>query len=158
MAYVKQNWECGQVITADKLNHMEDGIAAGGSTAEPFLMNYTAPTKTATCDGEAHEVQSVRATINSIERIYSVFFDDEMISTPWKYSQLMSEERVGFSIRPMPALYVNVPIEAATTDEVGWNLKENVYGIVEEERAFIVLPTSALDKFEYKCQGVQDAQ
>ena len=30
MAYEKQNWECGQVITADKLNHMEDGIAAGG--------------------------------------------------------------------------------------------------------------------------------
>ena len=158
MAYVKQNWECGEMITADKLNHMEDGIAAGGSTTEPFPMNYTAPTKTATCDGEAHEVQNVRANINSTERSYFVFFDDEMISEPWKYSRWMVENTVGFVIRPMPTLYVNVPIEAATTDEVGWNLKENVYGIVEEEGAFIVLPTSALDKLEYKCQGAQDAQ
>lgn len=32
MAYVKQNWECGEMITADKLNHMEDGIANGGAS------------------------------------------------------------------------------------------------------------------------------
>ncbi len=30
MAYVKQNWECGEMITADKLNHLEDGIANNG--------------------------------------------------------------------------------------------------------------------------------
>lgn len=28
MAYVKQTWQNGQIITADKLNHMEDGIEA----------------------------------------------------------------------------------------------------------------------------------
>lgn len=27
MAYTKQTWECGDIITAEKLNHMEDGIA-----------------------------------------------------------------------------------------------------------------------------------
>lgn len=27
MSYEKQNWETGEVITADRLNHMEDGIA-----------------------------------------------------------------------------------------------------------------------------------
>lgn len=34
MAYEKQTWECGETITADKLNHMEDGIeeASGGGT------------------------------------------------------------------------------------------------------------------------------
>ena len=26
MAYEKQTWVCGETITADKLNHMEDGI------------------------------------------------------------------------------------------------------------------------------------
>lgn len=26
MAYVKQTWECGDIVTAEKLNHMEDGI------------------------------------------------------------------------------------------------------------------------------------
>lgn len=29
MAYTKQTWETGQVITAEKLNHMEDGIEGG---------------------------------------------------------------------------------------------------------------------------------
>ena len=32
MAYEKQTWQCGDTITADKLNHMESGIegAYGG--------------------------------------------------------------------------------------------------------------------------------
>ena len=29
MAYEKQTWTCGDTITADKLNHIEDGIANG---------------------------------------------------------------------------------------------------------------------------------
>lgn len=31
MTYEKQTWVNGDVITAEKLNHMEDGIASGGS-------------------------------------------------------------------------------------------------------------------------------
>ncbi len=30
MSYEKQTWATGDTITADKLNHMEDGIATGG--------------------------------------------------------------------------------------------------------------------------------
>lgn len=30
MSYTKQTWATGDVITADKMNHMEDGIAEGG--------------------------------------------------------------------------------------------------------------------------------
>ena len=30
MAYEKQTWTTGEVITQEKLNHMEDGIAEGG--------------------------------------------------------------------------------------------------------------------------------
>lgn len=30
MSYEKQTWQTGDVITAEKLNHMEDGIASGG--------------------------------------------------------------------------------------------------------------------------------
>ena len=30
MAYEKQTWECGDVISAEKMNHMEDGIANAG--------------------------------------------------------------------------------------------------------------------------------
>lgn len=31
MSYIKQTWTRGDTITADKLNHMEDGIANNGS-------------------------------------------------------------------------------------------------------------------------------
>lgn len=36
MAYEKQEWKCGDTVTADKLNHMEDGIesANSGGTVE----------------------------------------------------------------------------------------------------------------------------
>lgn len=36
MAYEKQTWQCGDTVTADKLNHIEDGIAecCGGSALE----------------------------------------------------------------------------------------------------------------------------
>ncbi len=30
MRYDKQNWQTGEVITANKLNHIEDGIAGAG--------------------------------------------------------------------------------------------------------------------------------
>lgn len=30
MAYDKHVWTCGETITTEKLNHMEDGIASGG--------------------------------------------------------------------------------------------------------------------------------
>lgn len=30
MSYEKQNWESGQTITAEKLNHIENGIASTG--------------------------------------------------------------------------------------------------------------------------------
>ena len=30
MSYEKQTWVTGEIVTADKLNHMEDGIASGG--------------------------------------------------------------------------------------------------------------------------------
>lgn len=43
MAYEKQTWECGETITAEKLNHIENGIAdassgGGGGTSEPFVL------------------------------------------------------------------------------------------------------------------------
>lgn len=35
MAYVKQTWQTGEVITQEKLNHMEDGIGSN----EPLIVN-----------------------------------------------------------------------------------------------------------------------
>lgn len=40
MAYDKNVWNCGDEITAEKLNHMEDGIAnaGGGGSADPVFI------------------------------------------------------------------------------------------------------------------------
>ena len=40
MAYTPKTWECGETITAEKLNHIEDGIAdasSGGGTTPLIL-------------------------------------------------------------------------------------------------------------------------
>lgn len=34
MAYEKQTWACGDIVTAEKLNHMEDGIAEANECCE----------------------------------------------------------------------------------------------------------------------------
>ena len=31
MAYVKNTWRDGDIITAEKLNHLEDGVEEGGT-------------------------------------------------------------------------------------------------------------------------------
>ena len=40
MAYEKQEWKTGDVITEGKLNHMEDGIANSGGGSEALLVGY----------------------------------------------------------------------------------------------------------------------
>lgn len=42
MAYEKQTWTTGEVITQEKLNHMEDGIANAGGGA--LIVNATTTT------------------------------------------------------------------------------------------------------------------
>lgn len=44
MAYTKQTWACGDEITAEKLNHIEDGIEnAGGGT---LVVHFTTGSET----------------------------------------------------------------------------------------------------------------
>ena len=45
MSYEKQTWQTGDVVTSAKLNHMEDGIAAGGG--DVFVVHYDGGTVTA---------------------------------------------------------------------------------------------------------------
>lgn len=41
MAYERQTWACGDTITADKLNHIEEGLeeccSGGGTSSEPLV-------------------------------------------------------------------------------------------------------------------------
>lgn len=48
MAYEPKTWERGEVISADALNHIEQGIAeAGGGGAEPLIIKATRIVSTA---------------------------------------------------------------------------------------------------------------
>lgn len=48
MAYEKQTWVTGEVITEEKLNHMEDGIANSGGGDYDFWMIET---RSSDCEG-----------------------------------------------------------------------------------------------------------
>lgn len=54
MAYEKQTWLTGEVITKEKLNHMEDGIANGDGGA--FIANMD--TETHTLDKTWNEIKA----------------------------------------------------------------------------------------------------
>lgn len=41
MAYTPKTWQCGETIMADDLNHMEQGIAQGGSGSAPLAVSIT---------------------------------------------------------------------------------------------------------------------
>ena len=41
MSYTKQTWETGDVITAEKLNHMEDGIGGTSGAGEILIIHVT---------------------------------------------------------------------------------------------------------------------
>ena len=40
MSYEKQTWQNGDIITADKLNHMEDGISESGSGEDSGVVGF----------------------------------------------------------------------------------------------------------------------
>lgn len=60
MAYEKQTWSKGDTITAEKLNHMEDGIAAVEKQQGP-----AGPAGEDGQDGAAAEITEVTATVDA---------------------------------------------------------------------------------------------
>ena len=43
MAYTPTNWQDGDIITADKLNHLEQGIAANEQGIEDTTLEFSDP-------------------------------------------------------------------------------------------------------------------
>lgn len=56
MAYTKQNWNNGDIITADKLNHMEDGIADTGTLTVHITQGSEASTDALVMDKTVQEI------------------------------------------------------------------------------------------------------
>jgi len=52
MAYTPKTWECGETITADALNHLEQGVASAGGGAEPLIVSFD---HTETIEGNTYD-------------------------------------------------------------------------------------------------------
>lgn len=63
MAYTKKTWECGETITADALNHIEDGIEeASQGGAEPLVLHVISD--------DLNEMEYLDKTFGEIRRAF----------------------------------------------------------------------------------------
>ena len=90
MSYTKQTWANGDVITAEKLNHMEDGIAGG-----VFTIHVTATFN----QGQPPTFTDVAVT-ESVADILSAYNNGSSIFMIAEYNQGTNKS----SIHLMPAL------------------------------------------------------
>ena len=74
MAYEKQTWQTGDVVTAEKLNHLEGGVAAAGSMLIVHE-TYDENTSTYTLDKTWQEIYD--ALISGIAILFQADFNEE---------------------------------------------------------------------------------
>lgn len=76
MSYTKNTWQTGDTVTAEKLNHMEDGIAAasGSSGGGVLVVNLS---ENYVCDKTAGEMLAAMETVGVVIKI--AFPDDTTI-------------------------------------------------------------------------------
>lgn len=66
MAYEPKTWECGETITAEALNHMEQGIAQSGGGTEPLILtSHIEQQGTRTCSVLDHTYNEVKAALEA---------------------------------------------------------------------------------------------
>ena len=65
MSYDKQTWQRGDVITANKLNHMEDGIATGGGGV--LVVNRITEGQTTRLDHTWQEIRNAPIAVISLD-------------------------------------------------------------------------------------------
>lgn len=68
MAYTKQVWNCGDTITADKMNHIEEGIenaSQGGGGVEPLIVKAVS-LETKTVGGNTYKIITTDTTFQQI--------------------------------------------------------------------------------------------
>ena len=83
MAYEKQTWKTGDVITEEKLNHMEDGIATGGgiySVNEMYLFDGEVTT-----EGTPSAIADISLQGEIPKSDIHVTFDGQNYTLPYGY-------------------------------------------------------------------------
>jgi len=72
MSYVKNTWATGDVVTADKLNHIEDGIASAGGILPIGVTIDTDPITSSTVQTLDHTWQEIYNAAQN--KVYPVVF------------------------------------------------------------------------------------
>lgn len=111
MSYTKQTWQSGDTITATKLNHMEDGIAAGGDSL--FVLS-----ETTTIDG-----QTITHTLNAT---YNEMAQAAQAGKLIGFIHIPTVGEVGIHYAPLVEVIYESPYQAAAESglEPGYYLKD----------------------------------
>ena len=72
MAYTPTNWQDGDVITAEKMNKLEQGVAEGGGGV--LLVNVTETSSTFTADKTYDEVDAAVEAGKMVYLVYNGFY------------------------------------------------------------------------------------
>lgn len=94
MAYEKQTWNNGDIITADKLNHIEDGIENNNLNVMVVILTQDGQdTSSVTCNKSAKEIydalnngEIIRAYYN-VNDTYQHFPIIELSINTWDYNE-----------------------------------------------------------------------
>lgn len=130
MAYVKQNWETGELITSQKLNHMEDGIAEGGGGGGVMYVHYVFGDNGDYIDKTYSELKEAYLSGMNIVCVRDDSYDDpEHGSSSFQYGGLVSlQENVGtgsqFQSSSYTALFSHIGDFTSTADDVNMEAAE----------------------------------
>lgn len=94
MAYTPKTWECGETITADDLNHIEQGIAdasSGGGTA-PYLMFKKVSEEQTTEPCPDNASGNIHITTTTFSYSWQEIYDALNADTPVFYVDVLEAE------------------------------------------------------------------
>lgn len=168
MAYEKQTWRCGEVVTADKLNHMEDGIenATGFTCTEETTLLTDENVTTETSGSEAFAMvvlayttpitaDTIRVTINGTEyecerqnlddaSAYGAHIDEVTGTADWSQYPfaIMSSSMMGNALATESASTYQIKIETlAETVETTECFRKAVNSIISDSAPLILTIT-----------------
>ena len=96
MAYEKQTWTTGDVVTAEKLNHIEDGIDGAYLEPEPPTPTPASIQFIAMDEIGEYTFNSIRELINGGTLPILLFIPEEngLVAMPYVYSGYQGEQSV----------------------------------------------------------------
>lgn len=146
MAYEKHTWQCGETVTAELLNHLEDGIAEGGGGSNEFFSFEIVDDGSDTIASKSYS--EIKAAIASgllpIAHFYSVYDGDKHptgvahITRGYEYGDDASEYHFG-NVYLFPDMDVSES-ESMLITETGYVINDhnevNSYGYTAKANAY----------------------